>query len=58
MVITGLYRIMSLDPGFVTNNDSCHDLFAQSPLGKVEVWGEELKISTSIMPQESPAEEC
>ncbi|CAA0823145.1 Dirigent protein 25 [Striga hermonthica] len=45
MVIVGLYRIMSLDPGYVTNNDiSCHDL-------------EELKISVPIVHRESLAQE-
>ncbi|GER25661.1 S-acyltransferase [Striga asiatica] len=44
MVIIGLYRIMSLDPGYVTNDISCHDL-------------EELKISAPIEHRESLAQE-
>ncbi|KAL3628057.1 hypothetical protein CASFOL_028159 [Castilleja foliolosa] len=48
----GLCRIMSLDPGFVTNYPSCHDSSMQSHLRKAEVEGEELTISTSIVLQE------
>ncbi|GFP96174.1 palmitoyltransferase erf2 [Phtheirospermum japonicum] len=57
LVIIGLYRIMSLDPGFVTHHSSCHDSSMQSHLRKAEVEGEELTISTSIVRQESPDEE-
>ncbi|KAI3461534.1 hypothetical protein Pfo_018197 [Paulownia fortunei] len=57
MVIIGLFRIMSSDPGFVSHHSSYHDLFVRSPLSKDEAQGEELKISTSVVRQESPAEE-
>ncbi|KAL7127417.1 hypothetical protein ABFS83_14G251500 [Erythranthe nasuta] len=40
VVIVGLYRIMSLDPGFVAHNSSGHDLFVQNPLSEVDTQGE------------------
>ncbi|KAG8371436.1 hypothetical protein BUALT_Bualt13G0087400 [Buddleja alternifolia] len=56
MVMIGLCRIMSVDPGFVTHHSSCQELL-HSPLGEVKAHGEELKISTCAVQQESATEE-
>ncbi|KAL8525642.1 hypothetical protein ACS0TY_015035 [Phlomoides rotata] len=57
MIILGLCRIMSSDPGFVTRLSSCHDLFLQSPPSEADAQEEELEVSISMVHQESPAEE-
>lgn len=53
MLIVGLYRIMSSDPGFVRHDSSYHEI----SLSEVEAHREELDPSTYPVQQESHAEE-
>ncbi|KAH6814565.1 hypothetical protein C2S51_023583 [Perilla frutescens var. frutescens] len=57
MVLIGLCRIMSSDPGILTHHSHAH-LFVRNSINEVESQGEELKVSTSVVHQESPSEEA
>ncbi|KAL2487520.1 putative protein S-acyltransferase 23 [Forsythia ovata] len=57
MLILGLYRIMSSDPGFIRLDSAHHETAIKSPLRDVETHIEELEPSTYPMQRESHAEE-
>ncbi|XP_047966139.1 palmitoyltransferase ZDHHC12-B-like isoform X2 [Salvia hispanica] len=56
MVLIGLCCIMLSDPGILTHH-SCAHLSVRNSINEIESHGEELKVSTSVAHQESPAEE-